>query len=92
MRSIGQGIRTIVTVTERFSDLRTEILALRSDLNRFMEIVSRIAGRQEGIDQRFTEVDKRLELAVKLAVREEVERVIKPAPSAPRRRRKPTAG
>ena len=44
LRSISEGVRTIVTVTERLSDLRTETAALRSDLLRLGEIVYRIAG------------------------------------------------
>jgi hypothetical protein len=63
-----------VTVTERLSDLRTEAAALRSDLHRLAEVVYRIAGRLDGIEQRFSEVDKRIDLAVKLAVREELDR------------------
>ena len=85
LRSIGEGIRTIVTVTERLTELRTEIIALRTDLTRLVENVSRIAGRLDGIDQRFTDVDKRFELAVKLAVRDEVDRTSKP--TSPRTRR-----
>ena len=73
LKSIGEGIRTIVTVTERLNDLRTEMPALRTDLNRLVENVSRIAGRLDGIDQRFTEVDRRSEITIKLAVREAVE-------------------
>jgi hypothetical protein len=74
LRSIGEGIRTIVTVTERLSDLRTEATAIRADLHRLAEIVYRMAGRLDGIEQRFAEIDKRIELAVKLAVKEEHER------------------
>ena len=58
-------------MTERLKDLRAETLELHADLKRLVENVSRIAGRLDGIDQRFTEVDKRIELAVKLAVRDE---------------------
>ena len=74
MKSISEGVRTIVTVTERLSDLRTEAAALRSDLHRLAEVVYRIVGRLDGIEQRFSEVDKRIDLAVKLAVREELDR------------------
>jgi hypothetical protein len=38
------------------------------------EIVYRMAGGLDGIEQRFAEIDKRIELAVKLAVKEEHER------------------
>ena len=64
LRSISEGIRTIVTVTERLSDLRTEATAVREDLHRLAEVVYRIAGRLDGIEQRFAEIDKRIELAV----------------------------
>ncbi|SRR6266851_7396076 len=74
LRSISEGVRTIVTVTERLSDLRTETAALRSDLLRLGEIVYRIAGRLDGIEQRFGEVDKRIDLSVKLAVRDALDR------------------
>jgi hypothetical protein len=74
LRSISDGVRTIVTVTERLSDLRTETKGLRGDLHRLAELVYRIAGRIDGIEQRFGEVDKRIELAVKLAVKEEFDR------------------
>jgi predicted nuclease with TOPRIM domain len=74
LRSISEGVRTIVTVTERLNDLRSETAAIRDDLNRLAEAVYRIAGRLDGIDQRFSEIDKRIDLAVKLAVREEIER------------------
>jgi hypothetical protein len=73
LKSISEGVRTIVTVTERLSDLRTEAAALRSDL-RLAEVVYRIAGRLDGIEERFSKVDKRIDLAVKLAVREELDR------------------
>lgn len=76
LRSLSEGVRTVVTVTERLNDLRTEIVALRSDLNRLAESVYRIAGRLDGIEQRFAEVDKRIDLAIKLAVRDEVDRRI----------------
>jgi hypothetical protein len=56
------------------SDLRTETAALRSDLLRLGEIVYRIAGRLDGIEQRFGEVDKRIDLSVKLAVRDALDR------------------
>lgn len=75
LRSISEGVRTIVTVTERLNDLRAETNALRSDLNRLAEAVYRIAGRLDGIEQRFSEVDKRIEMAVKLAVSEELKRL-----------------
>jgi predicted nucleic acid-binding Zn-ribbon protein len=73
-RSISEGVRTIVTVTERLSDLRTETTALRNDLNRLAEKVYQAVGRLDAIDQRFAEAEKRVELAVKVAVRDEVER------------------
>ena len=76
LRSLSEGVRTVVTVTERLNDLRTEIVALRSDLNRLAESVYRIAGRLDGIEQRFAEVDKRTELTIKLAVRDEFDRRI----------------
>ena len=76
LRSLSEGIRTVVTVTERLNELRTEIVALRSDLNRLAESVYRIAGRLDGIEQRFAEVDKRVELTIKLAVRDEFDRRI----------------
>lgn len=75
LRSISEGVRTIITVTERLNDLRTETTALRSDLNRLAEAVYRIAGQLDGIEQRFSEVDKRIELAVKLAVSDEIKRL-----------------
>ncbi len=74
-RSVSEGVRTIVTVTERLNDLRAETTALRNDLNRLAERVYQTAGRLDGIEQRFAEVDKRIELAVKVAVREEIERL-----------------
>jgi hypothetical protein len=74
-RSVSEGVRTIVTVTERLNDLRTETTALRNDLNRLAERVYQTAGRLDGIEQRFAEVDKRIDLAVKFAVREEIERL-----------------
>jgi hypothetical protein len=74
LKSISEGVRTIVTVTERLSDLHTEVAALRSDLHRLAEVVYRIVGRLGGIEQRFSEVDKRTDLAMKLAVREELDR------------------
>jgi len=73
LRSISEGVRTIVTVTERLSDLRTEAATLRSDLQRLAELVYRTAGRLEGVEQRFAEVDKRIDLAVKLAVKDELD-------------------
>jgi predicted nuclease with TOPRIM domain len=76
LRSLSEGVRTVVTVTERLNDLRTEIVALRSDLHRLAESVYRIAGRLDGIEQRFTEVDKRIEVTIKLAVRDEFDRRI----------------
>lgn len=80
-RSVSEGVRTIVTVTERLNDLRTESAALRNDLNRLAEKVYQTAGRLDGIEQRFAEVDKRIELAVKVAVREELERLQRGGPS-----------
>jgi predicted nuclease with TOPRIM domain len=74
VKSISEGVRTIVTVTERLNDLRTEASAARDDLHRLAEIVYRIAGRLDGIEQRFAEVDKRIELAVKVSVQEEFRR------------------
>jgi predicted nuclease with TOPRIM domain len=79
LRSISEGVRTIVTVTERLNDLRTETAALRTDLHRLAESVYRIAGRLDGSEQRFMEVDKRIELAVKLTVEEELRRRGEPA-------------
>jgi hypothetical protein len=73
-RSISEGVRTIVTVTEQLSDPRAEAAAFRNDLLRLAEVVHRIAGRLDGIEHRFGEVDKRVELAVKLAVKEELDR------------------
>jgi hypothetical protein len=52
---------------------------LRTDLHRLAESVYRIAGRLDGIEQRFMEVDKRIELAVKLTVEEELRRRGEPA-------------
>jgi hypothetical protein len=74
LRSISEGVKTIVTVTERLTELRTEAAALRGDLYRLAELVYRMAGRLDGVEQRFNEVDKRTDLAVKLAVREELDR------------------
>jgi predicted nuclease with TOPRIM domain len=74
LRSISEGVRTIITVTERLNELRTEVTALRADLHRLAESVYRIAGRLDGIEQRFAEVDRRVELTVKLAVKEEFDR------------------
>jgi hypothetical protein len=74
LRSISEGVKTIVTVTERLNDLRLEATATRDDLHRLAEIVYRIAGRLDGIEQRFTEVDKRIELAVKVSVQDELRR------------------
>jgi predicted nuclease with TOPRIM domain len=74
-RSISEGVRTIVTVTERLQDLRSESAALRNDLNRLAERVYQTAGKLDGIEQRFAEVDKRIELAVKVAVSEEIGRL-----------------
>jgi hypothetical protein len=62
LRSISEGVRTIITVTERLNELRTEVTALRADLHRLAESVYRIAGRLDGIEQRFAEVDRRIEL------------------------------
>jgi hypothetical protein len=78
LRSVSEGVRTIVTVTERLSDLRTEVATLRSDLMRLAEVVYRIAGPLDGIEQRFGEVDRRVDLAVKLAVRDELNRQSNP--------------
>ena len=78
LRSISEGVKTIVTVSERLHDLRSEGVALRQDLQRLAEAVYRIAGRLDGIDQRFVNVDKQVELEVKLAVRDELERQQKP--------------
>jgi hypothetical protein len=84
LRSLSEGVRTVVTVTERLNDLRTEIVALRNDLHRLAESVYRIAGRLDGIEQRFAEVDKRTELTIKLAVRDEFDRRInEKGPPAP---------
>ena len=63
-----------MTVTERLNDLRTAAAALRGDLRRLAEFIYRIAGRLDGIEQRFSEVDKRVDLAVKLAIKEEFDR------------------
>ena len=63
-----------MTVTERLNDLRTKAAALRGDLHRLAEFIYRIAGRLDGIEQRFSEVDKRVDLAIKLAVKEELDR------------------
>ena len=73
LRSISEGVRTIVTVTERLNDLRTETVRLQTDLHRLAESVCRIAGQLDGVEKRFSEVDRRIELAVKLAVREELD-------------------
>lgn len=81
LKSISEGVRTIFTVTERLNDLRAETLELHADLKRLVENVSRIAGRLDGIDQRFADVDKRIELAVKLAVRDELDHRSKEAPA-----------
>ncbi|HEV8679928.1 MAG TPA: hypothetical protein VGQ90_11170 [Stellaceae bacterium] len=61
-------------MTERLNDLRVETASLRTELHRLAEAVYRIAGRLDGIEQRFAEIDKRIDLAVKVAVREEIER------------------
>jgi predicted nuclease with TOPRIM domain len=74
LRSIGEGARTVITVTERLNDLRSENATLRGELNRLAESVYRLTGRADGIDQRFAEVDKRIDAVVKLAVRDELER------------------
>ncbi len=74
LRTIWEGVRTVVTVTERLNDLRAETAVLRADLNRLAESVYRIAGRLDGIDQRFAEVDKRVDMAIKFAVQEELDR------------------
>jgi hypothetical protein len=50
------------------------VTALRADLHRLAESVYRIAGRLDGIEQRFAEVDRRTELTVKLAVKEALDR------------------
>jgi hypothetical protein len=73
LKSISEGVRTIVTVTERLEVLRTEATAVRGDLNRLAESVARVDGRLEGIEKRFAEVDKRIELVVELAVQKELE-------------------
>jgi predicted nuclease with TOPRIM domain len=74
LRSISEGARTVITVTERLNDLRGEQATLRAELNRLAESVYRLTGRADGIDQRFAEVDKRIDAVVKLAVRDELER------------------
>jgi hypothetical protein len=79
LRSISEGVRAIVTVSEKLHDLRTEGVALRQDLQRLAEVVYRIAGRLDGIDQRFSNIDKQVELAVKLAVRDELDKRSEPA-------------
>lgn len=74
LRSISEGVRTIVTVSERMQDLRTESVALRQDMQRLTEIVYRLAGRLDSIDQRFGNIDKQVELTVRLAVRDELDK------------------
>jgi len=91
LKSISEGVRTIFTVTERLNDLRAENLELHADLKRLIENVSRIAGRLDGFDQRFADVDKRIELVVKLAVRDEFDRLRKESPDPKRQTSKPAA-
>jgi len=68
-----------VTVSERLQELRAEGLALRHDLQRLAELVYRIAGRLDGIDHRFSDIDKHVELAVRLAVRDEIDKQTGPS-------------
>lgn len=75
LRSVSEGVRTIVTVTERLNDLRVETKELHLLVRQLANDLSRLNGRLDGIEQRFVEVDKRIELSVKVAVREEVERL-----------------
>src|SRR5215472_8276446 len=92
LRSISEGVRTIFTVTERLNDLRAETLELHADLKRLVENVSRTAGRLDGFHKRFADVDPRIELAMKLAVREELDRLSKESPDPARQTNKPAAG
>lgn len=75
LRSISEGVRTIVIVTDRLKDLQQDAKELHEQVRLLSAEVARLSGRLEAIDQRFTEVDKRVELAIKLAVREEIERL-----------------
>lgn len=77
LRSISEGVRTIVTVTERLNDLRVDTKELYQQVRHLATELSRVNGRLDGIDYRFAEVDKRIELAVKLAVKEELETIKK---------------
>ena len=74
LKSLSEGIRTIVTVTERLNDVRTETVALRNDLKRLAESLYQIAGRLDGIDNRFAEVDKRVDLMIKVSIDQELDR------------------
>jgi hypothetical protein len=74
LRSIGEGVRTILTVTERLNDLRVETKELHEHIRQLANELARSIGRLEGIEQRFAEVDKRIDLAVRLAVREQLDR------------------
>lgn len=60
-------------MTERLQELRTEEVALRHDLQRLAELVYRMAGRLDGMDRRFDDIDKQVQMAVRIAVRDELD-------------------
>jgi hypothetical protein len=68
IKSIGKAIQNGLIILEQFKVMREEHKKLRDD-------VIKIAGNLHFLMGSFTQLDKRIEMAVELAVRKELERL-----------------
>jgi hypothetical protein len=84
LKSISEGIRTLVVINEQLAQIgkdadrtRSELHALEEGVFRLLgkieEMDKRIAERFSEFDKRLSEIDKRIDLKVELAVRVRLE-------------------
>jgi hypothetical protein len=91
MKSVGQGIlngiKNLIILREKLENLEAEGDRFRQQVLAVVKLCENMSGELKGINKRFDEVDKRVELAIKLNVREEIERHGTGTLSVPRSRR-----
>ena len=86
LKSISEGIRTLVVIDERLAALGEEGKKTRAEVRTLVENLSRLMGqfeeRDKRLSERFSELDKRLsqseklvELKVELAIRDRLEKL-----------------
>jgi hypothetical protein len=96
-QSLSEGIRNLLILDEKLGGIGRENERARSEIAKLQKITYRLIGKVEEMEKRFaerfneldkrlTEVDKRIDLKVELAVRNEITRSFESELAKPRRK------